>query len=883
MADLPIQKSVVGMEATGIGQTAKQMQGMGTIANEQAEAIHGLRTSYLFLSFGLLAAGGLMKRMAMRAKELNDTMLAAAGGVEHQATKIATTIGEMGQTFTDVREEMVRLGVATQWTARQAGDAMETMAKAGFSAAEAVGSAEAVLKLATIGTVETTEAATLAVGVFRAFAFEVRDAEEAAAAMSIIVAQLGHAAVNATTDVSQLGEALKFVGAVAEDAGLSMEQTIAMLMIGADAMVRGGTAGRALRMAILNISKAVARQNTGVLTATDIIEKYNLNLAEQNGSLKEWADIIDELNIKLAHLSDTERQAALQAIFTTRGATLAAAAMEKGGQAIRDEEIRLKAASAIEAIHNKTKADGTDTLIKWGKELDKGESALDFLTVKMGFTRQEAILINEVLQESNTNWERYEELVRGAADVTEVAEERLKTLEGTMQLMNSSIDAMWTSIGTELLPVYKQWAKFMKFIADILEQLPKPLKMLVGVILIMVIVIGSIVGQIMNWMGSTMMLVAALVMLNNQTGQNYTMMQLFDLGLKKINATIWGVNVGVASLAATFGMLAFQIGMTYASLTLTMKATEEYGPIVGMLTFSLFTAVQMYTMMNRQKLLNIWLTTKERVATLLFTNVEKGSIGVISAKIAARKVEWILMKNRIATKMIDISTTVKSTTAEWANNTAQWARNTALYAGVAALGAMIVAKSGYIVSTIGATIATWGLNTALYANPLVWILGIIVAVVAIIIILWKNIDKVTNVLKGAWQGIVGIGNAFKSVVKPIQWIINLLQWLLDVIDSVQEKFAGFGKFMDKLLGHSIIPDAVERGVGEIRGSLDELSEGPQSLMRPSTKSNSFFNSMNVNVFMHGGGNQIDMQEQMDRTIDEAMTRFNVKLKKQLEV
>lgn len=73
----------------------------------------------------------------------------------------------------------------------------------------------------------------------------------------------------------------------------------------------------------------------------------------------------------------------------------------------------------------------------------------------------------------------------------------------------------------------------------------------------------------------------------------------------------------------------------------------------------------------------------------------------------------------------------------------------ALTAGV---GSLNIAQKLAAVSTKMVTFATWLWNAALYANPIVWIIALIIALIAIIYLLVKHWDKVSGAVKKFAKG-----------------------------------------------------------------------------------------------------------------------------------
>jgi TP901 family phage tail tape measure protein len=125
-----------------------------------------------------------------------------------------------------------------------------------------------------------------------------------------------------------------------------------------------------------------------------------------------------------------------------------------------------------------------------------------------------------------------------------------------------------------------------------------------------------------------------------------------------------------------------------------------------------------------------------------------------------------------------------------------WAIIGAIVAWKAITIAATVIQGLQTAATILSTAATWAFNTALLANPLVWIVILIVALIAALYLLWKHWDDVKVVLEQVWNAFKDFGNwvmsglkaAFDYIVGAIQYVIDGLKWLWDKIIAVGEIF-----------------------------------------------------------------------------------------------
>lgn len=162
-------------------------------------------------------------------KEFEQTMLTV------QAVTRATP--EQFVRMTDTAREM---GATTRYSANQAAEAILFLARAGFSADDAIQALPATLALATAGVLDLGTAADIVSNVLSQFGLSAGETERAADALVIV-------SNRANTDVRQLAEAMKYVGPVAGALGQSMEETAAAVGVLGNAGIQASLAGTNLR------------------------------------------------------------------------------------------------------------------------------------------------------------------------------------------------------------------------------------------------------------------------------------------------------------------------------------------------------------------------------------------------------------------------------------------------------------------------------------------------------------------------------------------------------------------------------------------------------------------------------------------------------------
>lgn len=170
---------------------------------------------------------------------LNQAIGTLANFAQEMASVRAIT-GATEEQFKMLREETKRLGAETRFSASQAAEGAQFLARAGFDTAQIMASLEQTLTLAQAGALDLGRAADIASNVLTGFRIS---ADEAGRVVDV----LAFAANRGNTDVAQLGEAMKFVAPVASGLGVSLEEATAAVTALSDAGLQGSLAGTGLR------------------------------------------------------------------------------------------------------------------------------------------------------------------------------------------------------------------------------------------------------------------------------------------------------------------------------------------------------------------------------------------------------------------------------------------------------------------------------------------------------------------------------------------------------------------------------------------------------------------------------------------------------------
>ncbi|WP_449246571.1 phage tail tape measure protein [Desulfarculus baarsii] len=114
----------------------------------------------------------------------------------------------------------------------------------------------------------------------------------------------------------------------------------------------------------------------------------------------------------------------------------------------------------------------------------------------------------------------------------------------------------------------------------------------------------------------------------------------------------------------------------------------------------------------------------------------------------------------------------------FASSLATTLRQALVKAAVSAWGFVTSLISALVPAITGAVAAVWSFTAALLANPITWIVLGIAALVAGIVLLWKNWDTVSGALKASWEWLKGAFASFSNAISAG------IQWLRDAITNV---------------------------------------------------------------------------------------------------
>lgn len=235
-------------------------------------------------------------------------------GFELQMAKVKAVSGATGAEFEALSKNAKDLGASTIFSAQQVAELQTEFAKLGFTADEITKVTGATLALAQATDTDLARAAEVAGSTLRAFQLDASQTE-------MVTDVMAKSFSTSALDMETFAESMKYVAPVAKSAGMSIQETTAMLAVMANAGIKGSQAGTSLRRIISELGagseptaekiKQLAAAGIGLADAkdevgrsaqsallvlaggVDQIDPTTQSLNEAAGAAKQMAGIMD--------------------------------------------------------------------------------------------------------------------------------------------------------------------------------------------------------------------------------------------------------------------------------------------------------------------------------------------------------------------------------------------------------------------------------------------------------------------------------------------------------------------------------------------------------------------------------------------------------------
>ncbi len=232
---------------------------------------------------------------------LGTAMVAVGQGFEAQMSTVSALSGASADDLDVLTAKAKQLGIDTAFSATEAGKAFEYMALAGWDTESMLQGIDGVMSAAAASGEDLGLVSDIVTDSLTAFG---QSASESGRLADILAAT----ASNSNTNISGLGEALKYAAPVAGSFGYSMEDTATALGLMANAGIKGSQAGTTMRGALSRLLKPSKE-------AASYMDQLGISISNADGTMKPLDEVMNTLRTSMDGLTDAEKNTALATIF----------------------------------------------------------------------------------------------------------------------------------------------------------------------------------------------------------------------------------------------------------------------------------------------------------------------------------------------------------------------------------------------------------------------------------------------------------------------------------------------------------------------------------------------------------------------------------------
>ena len=295
--------------------------------------------------------------------EIPKQITALGSGFESSMAQVVATMGisKASEEFDILSDKAKEMGEDTKFSASEAGDALNYLALAGYSAEKSCAALPTVLNVAAAGGIDLAAASDMVTDSMSALGVSMDELEN-------FSDKLAKTSQKSNTSVAQLGAAIISVGANARVLQGGTTELMTELGILADSGLKSAEAGTALARVIKNLS-------TPTQVSADELARLGVSCYDAEGNFRNMQDIFQDLNKAMEGFTAEEVQNSLAEIFDTAALSSAKVLLAESGDRFNELSGYLEDCDGAAAQMAKTMS---DTLTG---DIDNCSSALEGLAI----------------------------------------------------------------------------------------------------------------------------------------------------------------------------------------------------------------------------------------------------------------------------------------------------------------------------------------------------------------------------------------------------------------------------------------------------------------------------------------------------------------------
>lgn len=212
---------------------------------------------------------------------------------DYAMSEVQAISGATGDQFGALRDQAIKLGADTAFSATEVANAMTEMAKAGWSSQDIMSGMSGVLDAAAASGTDLATTSTIMADAISGFGLQASDAQR--------VADLLTQSANAgTIGIEDLGESFKYIAPVANTMGYSIEDVTTAVTAMSTAGIKGSQAGTSLRTMLTRMVKPTDN-------VKDAMDELGISLTNSDGSFKPLNQSLAEMREKFSGMTDEQK------------------------------------------------------------------------------------------------------------------------------------------------------------------------------------------------------------------------------------------------------------------------------------------------------------------------------------------------------------------------------------------------------------------------------------------------------------------------------------------------------------------------------------------------------------------------------------------------
>lgn len=240
-----------------------------------------------------------------------------AADFEQAMARVGAVSNATDEQMAALTQSARHLGATTVFSASEAAEGMQYLAMAGFDTERIIGAMPGLLGLAAAAGADLGRTSDIASDILSGFGIEAEN-------MGQVSDVLAKAMTTSNTTLETLGETMKYVGPIAREAGMSLEETAAMAGLLGNVGIKGSEAGTAMRAMLLRLAAP-----TGA--AAKALDGLGVEVLDVEGNVRNMVELMGEMAQATEHMGSGERLAILKEVFGERPAAALSELMAQEG------------------------------------------------------------------------------------------------------------------------------------------------------------------------------------------------------------------------------------------------------------------------------------------------------------------------------------------------------------------------------------------------------------------------------------------------------------------------------------------------------------------------------------------------------------------------